>query len=155
MALEVRLETGSAGETEALGRRLGELAEGDLLFALQGPLGAGKTVLARGIISGLGVPEGGESPSFILVQVYRGRCPVYHLDLFRLTAEEAASLEEYLHLPGVKVVEWAERIRGRWPKDTVEVELSRPAGEEFRRVIRLSSSSPAGENLLRRLEEGI
>ncbi len=151
--MEVILETSGPEETEALGRRLGELVEGDLLFALTGPLGAGKTVLARGLLEGLGVAGGGESPSFILVQVYRGRRPVYHLDLFRLSPEEVEDVEEYLHLPGVKVVEWAEKIRGRWPGEVVEVELSRPPGEESRRRVRLSSPSPAGQNLLRRLKE--
>jgi len=50
-------------------------------------------------------------------------------------------------------VEWAERIRERWPEEVLEVEISRPPGEELRRLVRLSSSSPEGQNLLRRLKE--
>ena len=83
-------------------------------MALIGELGAGKTVLAKGIAEGLGVEDDREvtSPSFVLVNEYRGRVPVYHVDLYRLenSAEvEGIGWEEFISGPGVTLVEWAEK----------------------------------------------
>lgn len=101
-------------ETEALGRRLaGDLAPDGALL-LTGDLGAGKTVLVRGIAAGLGLdPAEIQSPTFTLVREHDGReARLVHADLYRLEPGEvdAIGLEETLAGPGVKVVEWAERL---------------------------------------------
>ena len=113
-------------ETEALGARLAdELAPGGLLL-LCGDLGAGKTVLARGVAAGLGLdPAEVQSPTYTLVREHGtlgGEGPrLVHLDLYRVESPdtEALGLDEILAGPGVKVVEWAERLTydppgGRW-----------------------------------------
>jgi len=105
--------TRSEAETHRLGERLGgRLRAGDAVL-LTGELGAGKSVLARGIARGLGVAGAMPSPTFTLMAVHRGaRCPVYHMDLYRL--EDASGLyesglEEYIGGDGVALIEWPER----------------------------------------------
>lgn len=109
-----RVPTGSEAETFALGRDLASgLRPADVVL-LQGDLGMGKTVLARGLAAGLGVPEEDvRSPTFTLINLYQGRLPVYHIDLYRIDkpAElEELGLEEILGADGVAIVEWAERL---------------------------------------------
>ena len=111
------LLTRSEAETYDAGRNVAaRLRVGDVVV-LSGPLGAGKTVVARGLAAGLGVhPEEVRSPTFTLVNPYQGRVPVYHLDLYRIEkpAElDELGLEEILGGDGVAVVEWGERL-GRW-----------------------------------------
>src|SRR3989304_5356528 len=77
--------SGSPAATSSLGRKMGERLEAGSVIALTGELGCGKTLLARGICEGLGVPlRLVNSPTFVLVNEYRGRLPVFHLDLYRL-----------------------------------------------------------------------
>jgi tRNA threonylcarbamoyladenosine biosynthesis protein TsaE len=104
----------------ALGERIaGQVHMGDVI-ALEGGLGAGKTTLARGILSGLGLVGEAPSPSFAIVQPYdvpEVRLPVAHVDLYRLDAPEEArelGLEEYL-LDSLLIIEWPDRLgAGLW-----------------------------------------
>ena len=115
--------------TQDLGRGLGLAAQPGDFFALVGELGSGKTTLARGILEGLGVPEGGRSPSFPIIMEYRGRFPVHHLDVYRLRRpEELEELgyEEIFYGPGVVIVEWADLIEAYLPAEHLRVELELP-----------------------------
>ena len=83
------------------------------MVVLEGPLGAGKTTLARGIVAGLGVTDTVTSPTFALVHEYSGRVPVFHMDLYRLASEEEFDLIggwEYFSRGGVCLIEWAVRL---------------------------------------------
>ena len=103
----------SEAQTRRLGMRLGELLEGGEVIALQGDLGSGKTRWVQGMGQGLEVKQPITSPSFTLVNEYRGRLTLYHVDLYRIDqALEAIAfgLEDYLYGDGVCVVEWAERV---------------------------------------------
>ena len=116
-------------DTRQLGTRLAALlGAGDVVFLL-GDLGAGKSVLARGIAAGLGVEGPMPSPTFTLMQPYQGRLPVYHFDLYRLSSPEEVSeagLEEYLFGDGVALVEWP--LNGLGEGDaTVRVEIAAEA----------------------------
>jgi tRNA threonylcarbamoyladenosine biosynthesis protein TsaE len=108
------LVTRSADETRRAGESIaGTLVAGDVVL-LTGDLGLGKTVFARGVAVGLGVPpEEVHSPSFALVHQYRGRLPVHHIDLYRVEKDadlEELGLEEILGGEGIALVEWAERL---------------------------------------------
>jgi tRNA threonylcarbamoyladenosine biosynthesis protein TsaE len=120
------------------------------VIALSGDLGAGKTQLARGIARGLGITERVHSPTFALVNEYRGgRLPLFHVDLYRLETIDqiiAAGLEEYFHPEGISVIEWAERWFGNQPGSSFKFQKtnSNPqlrqvhiesAGETERRII--------------------
>ena len=130
-------ETTSAATTHALGKALGEACLGREVIALVGPLGAGKTCLARGIAEGLGVPaESVASPTFVLIHEYAGRLPVYHVDLYRLEERDAVNglgLEEYTESAGVTVIEWAEKAPAVLPPDHLWIALEH-LGDDRRRV---------------------
>ena len=106
--------SGSAEETRRIGASLAAELEPRRALLLFGDLGAGKTVLAQGVAAGLGIePRDVQSPTFTLVREHHGpRGLLVHADLYRLRAEDVAAtgLEELLAGPGVKVVEWAERL---------------------------------------------
>ncbi|MFL6259992.1 MAG: tRNA (adenosine(37)-N6)-threonylcarbamoyltransferase complex ATPase subunit type 1 TsaE [Thermoanaerobaculia bacterium] len=133
-----RWVTRSEQETQALGRQLGRELAPDGVLLLSGDLGAGKTVLTRGIGEALGLGSGEvQSPTFTLIREHRGSAGrLVHVDLYRLAPEETAALglEELLAGPGVKVVEWAERLPFAVPGARA-LRLSRIEGGEGREIV--------------------
>ena len=137
------IKTASPSETEALGRRLGRLLGPGAFVGLIGELGSGKTVVARGIARGLGYEGTVGSPSFVIVNEYAGRVPVYHIDLYRLASAREVETIDYRELffgTGVAVVEWAEKGGGYLPGDRLEVSLTISGRSE--RDIELVSTGP-------------
>lgn len=116
----------SAEQTRKIGIKLGKLvASGDVIF-LVGPLGAGKTCLTQGIARGLGINEYTASPTFVLVREYRGKMPLYHIDLYRLDKIEEVTqlgLDDYLYGNGVCVVEWADKGLSVLPEEHLLIEM--------------------------------
>lgn len=111
----ITIVTNSAEETHRLGIRIGKSLNIPGVVLLRGPLGVGKTTLARGIAEGLGLedPSRVSSPSFALVNNYRARCLIYHVDLYRLEGARdlyTIGIEEFLGRDGVTIVEWSERL---------------------------------------------
>lgn len=128
--------TGSARETQEVGRGLGSLLRGGEVIYLVGDLGAGKTCLTQGIAWGIGVEGFVRSPTFVLMNQYRGRLTLYHVDLYRL--ESAAEvldlgLEEVFAGRGVSVVEWADRAPIELAPEHLRIELT-TLGPERRRL---------------------
>ena len=108
------VETTSARETKAWGRRLGSLLEGGELLGFTGELGAGKTCFIKGLARGLSLREEDIlSPTFTMIQEHHGRLQLYHIDLYRLEAPvlDDLGLREYLFSSAVSAVEWFERLR--------------------------------------------
>ena len=119
----------SPAATSGLGKRMGERLKAGSVIALMGELGCGKTLLTRGICAGLGVPlRQVNSPTFVFVNEYLGKLPVFHMDLYRL-GEIAEGFEigilDYLARAesGVIVVEWAEKILSLLPDDHLKVQF--------------------------------
>ncbi|MEL6160803.1 MAG: tRNA (adenosine(37)-N6)-threonylcarbamoyltransferase complex ATPase subunit type 1 TsaE [Cyanobacteria bacterium J06554_11] len=119
----------TAVATQALGRALGEQLPAGSVLLLKGDLGSGKTTLVQGLGLGLGIADI-DSPTFTLINEYtRGRLPLYHIDLYRLSEAEVDGL--YLETywegvevePGIVAIEWSERLR-HLPPDPIELSLS-------------------------------
>ncbi len=125
-----------------MGRRLGEIAPPGTVIALNGELGAGKTVFAQGVGLGLGVREPVTSPSFVLMNVYGGRLDLYHFDFYRLDEEDdldALGLEEYFYGAGVVLVEWAEKFHRVLPSSRLEITITRDeTGDEDGRLLHVN-----------------
>lgn len=136
-------------EMAALGRAVGAVVRAGDVLLLSGALGAGKTVFASGVLTGLGVPGPHPSPTFTLVRLYRGRLPAAHLDLYRLgkgAATEDLGWDELLAGGGVAVVEWSEYLGPWMPEDGVGVVIA--VGDGGVRRLRLTALGPAGERVL-------
>lgn len=121
------IETQSAHETKAWGRRLASLLEGGELLGLIGDLGAGKTCFIKGLASGLKLREEDIlSPTFTLIQEHHGRLPLFHIDLYRLDAAslDDLGLREYLFSPGIAAVEWFERLREAEELDFLAIRIT-------------------------------
>lgn len=129
----------SEEETLDLGRGLGRALKGGELLLLEGDLGLGKTVFARGIATALGVaPDEVSSPSFTLVHEYKGgRVPLFHLDLYRLEMHDddlgALGIEEILAAGGVVLVEWGEKLPPFLKRGGTTIRFH-DVGEDSRRI---------------------
>ena len=138
------VELSSEEDTARLGRAIAGLVETGTVIGLVGPLGAGKTRLVRAIAEALGVdPEAISSPTFVLIQEYDGRLPVYHFDTYRLptpAAFEDLGVADYWE-SGVSLVEWADRVPDLLPENRWTITLE-PTGPTSRSVrIELSPSA--------------
>jgi tRNA threonylcarbamoyladenosine biosynthesis protein TsaE len=133
----MRLRTTSAAATRALGAALAAVARpGDRLWLL-GPLGAGKTQLAKGFGAGLGVTDEVTSPSFTLMAEHAGRLPLFHLDLYRLAGSAdavAGGMLDEREDEGVTLIEWADRLDAALDIDHLAVSIS-PDGDDARTIV--------------------
>lgn len=144
--------THSAQETFSLAFSIGESLAGPAIFFLEGDLGAGKTVFAKGLICGLGQPDPDDvtSPSFTLVNEYGLRFKVFHLDLYRLETRQdfdSLDLEEIFAEPAVIVVEWAEKLPMLDLENVIVVRIEDLGSDERR--IEVQPRSPTSQNCLR------
>ncbi len=124
----LKLTSTSEDRTREIGRCIGALARAGTVIALNGELGAGKTVLAKGIAQGLGVQVDVISPSYVLMNIYPGRLSLFHFDFYRLENEEELlelGLEEYFYGDGVVVVEWADKFPDILPPKRLEIEMGK------------------------------
>ena len=154
-AATLDVTTDSPEATQSWGEALGRLAQpGDLLL-LVGDVGTGKTCFTQGLARGLDVPQPVVSPTFVLVREYRGRLPLYHVDLYRLSFEDAAELglEDYVHGGGLCVVEWAERAAALFPEENLTVRFTYV--DEQRRALRFLARSPRYQARLEALRAAV
>lgn len=122
------IEVANLAETEAIGRRLGTLLFPGAVVALVGPLGAGKTHFVRAIAEGLGIanPAAVSSPTFVLIQEYPARLPIFHFDAYRLAGTREfldLGVHEYYEAGGVCLIEWADRVSSALPDEHLWVKI--------------------------------
>lgn len=121
-----RLISHSAEDTVAIGRAISKLLRGNEVIALYGGLGAGKTALTRGIVTGLGMEDCVSSPTFSIVNEYVGKISVFHFDMYRIDNWDdlySVGFFDYLYR-GVLIIEWSENIEGALPEDHIKISIS-------------------------------
>lgn len=146
----------SPEETRALGRLIGQALQKPALISLCGDLGAGKTCFVQGLARGLGVAENEAvtSPTFTLMNHYRGRFDLYHFDLYRLEHVDELiemGMDEFLPGRGVAVVEWAERLSAA---ELVVLTVQFEHAGDNQRKLTFTAGDDTGERLLEQVRGG-
>lgn len=144
----------SAEETTQLGKDVGGiLAKGDIV-CLFGDLGSGKTTFVKGLASEQKVsPFKVNSPTFVLMNVYEGKIPIYHFDLYRIKGEEGLSsigLQEFLYAEGISVIEWADKMEELLPEQYLSVEFQHE--DENERVVRICANGKKYQSRINKLK---
>jgi tRNA threonylcarbamoyladenosine biosynthesis protein TsaE len=147
----------SPEQTTELGCRIGRSLVGGMTMALDGPLGAGKTQLVKGVAAANGHTEPNRvtSPTFTLIQEYTGRFTLYHLDAYRLRGSTellALGFEELVRPDSVVIMEWADRVSGALPEDRLQVTLG--AGPGTQRKFRFTAQGSTARAFLERFNSG-
>jgi len=116
----------SPEETIEFGKKIGALIRGGDIIAYKGSMGAGKTTFTRGLCVGMGLPDEVTSPTFALVNEYRGRITLYHFDMYRIMGAddlETTGFYDYIGEDSVLAVEWSENIEDCLPEGTIFITL--------------------------------
>ena len=133
------IETYSQDETEKIGYDTAIKALPGQIYCLSGDLGVGKTVFTRGFARGLGIDEHITSPTFIIINEYEGRLPLYHFDVYRVADPEEMDYigcDEYFFGNGVCLIEWAELIEDIIPENAVWIKIEKDLekGTDYRKI---------------------
>lgn len=134
------IETNSAKETFLLGEKLGRQAAAGQIYTLNGDLGVGKTVFTQGVAAGLGIAEPVNSPTFTIIQEYKGgRLPFYHFDVYRIgdiEEMEEIGYDDYFFGEGVCLIEWAELIEELLPENIISITIEKnpEKGFDYRKI---------------------
>lgn len=145
--MTVTITTHSPAQTQALAERLAKLLRPGDVLAYTGPMGAGKTTFTVGLARSLGSSDWVSSPTFALVQEYRGPVPLCHFDFYRITGVDdlyATGFFDYLDGTRVLAVEWSERIPDALPEGAIHIRFE-PLENDCRRI---TISTPAGDDRL-------
>jgi len=147
-----RYITHNANETVELGKKIGLLLNPGDVILLTGDLSAGKTTITKGIGEALGVKRVINSPTFTIVKSYNGdKCPLYHLDLYRLDGlNQDFDLEEYIESEGVCVIEWPYQVSEILPNEYITICLTRI--DEFKREIVVEAKGNRYEGIVGELK---
>lgn len=121
-------------ETERIGEEIGKKLKGTEVIALYGGLGMGKTALTRGIAKGAGCGECVSSPTFAIVNEYRGRFKIYHFDMYRIDGwDDLYSIGFFDYLEnGVLIIEWSENIEAVLPENCIRIKIQEGSTENSR-----------------------
>jgi len=155
-SLLMKIISKSVNDTLKIGKVIAKNLEKADIVCLFGELGSGKTVLTKGIASGLGIKRSKViSPSFVLIRQYStAKMPFYHLDLYRLkTIEDILALgyEEYFYDEGITVIEWADRLKYLLPKEYLKIKLYIKSNSQ--RLLKISASGKHYKELLDKIYE--
>jgi tRNA threonylcarbamoyladenosine biosynthesis protein TsaE len=130
----------SPEETVQIAKKVADHLSKGSIVCLDGDLGAGKTIFAKGLIKALGVIDLVTSPTFTIVNEYRGRFPVYHFDVYRIDNPYEMydiGFDEYIFGEGISVIEWGSKIKEILPDKYVEIILEKDLsiGTNYRKLI--------------------
>lgn len=153
----ISFTTNSEEETEHIAELVGKHIKEGTALALMGDLGAGKTFFTKRLAKTLGVKSEVTSPTFNLMNIYDGICPIYHFDLYRLNnVLELYDIDFYEYAEsdeGISVVEWADKFREELPVNTVDVNFE--VLNEKSRKISFSGNGEIAEALIEILKKGM
>ena len=146
--------TNSTKETMRFGSQLAKYLKSGDIICLYGDLGSGKTTLVKGVAHGLKIADKKvNSPTFVLLNIYEGKLPLYHFDFYRLenTKEIAAiGYDEFIYGNGVAMIEWAERFKDLLPLEHLHVDISFEG--DTQRVLKFTAKGKRYEEILGKLE---
>ncbi|MBQ8028973.1 MAG: tRNA (adenosine(37)-N6)-threonylcarbamoyltransferase complex ATPase subunit type 1 TsaE [Clostridia bacterium] len=128
------VETHSVEETIAFAEKMGKLLKGPVVVAFFGGLGMGKTAFTKGLAKGLGISGDVTSPTFALVNEYRGKTNLYHFDMYRVETWDdlySSGFFDYYETGGILACEWSENIENALPSNTIRITIKR-GGENHR-----------------------
>lgn len=114
-------------DTDRVGKIIGENLQAGSVICLEGDLGAGKTTLTQSIAKGMLIDDYVTSPTFTIIKEYKGRLNLYHMDAYRLEAEDDMidlGYDEYINSDGVCIIEWASKIKGLIPKSAININIT-------------------------------
>ncbi|WP_310831630.1 tRNA (adenosine(37)-N6)-threonylcarbamoyltransferase complex ATPase subunit type 1 TsaE [Paenibacillus pedocola] len=136
----------SLRDTELLAAAIAAAATAGMVIGLDGDLGAGKTAFSQGFARHLGVQGIVNSPTFTIIKEYDGRLPLYHMDVYRISLQEAdeLGLDEYFYGQGVCLVEWSSIITDLMPPRHLHIYME-TAGPEERYITITGTGEPYGE----------
>ena len=144
-------------QTLKIGKQLGQSLRGGEIILLYGSLGAGKTVLTKGIAQGLGINKNNViSPTFVLLRVHKGRHLLQHFDLYRAKTTQdifALGYEEYFYSSAVTVIEWPQRLKFLLPREFIKIKLCTKA--QNKRLLKFSAKGKKHRALLNKIYEDI
>jgi tRNA threonylcarbamoyladenosine biosynthesis protein TsaE len=147
----------SVNQTLKLGKKIAAILKGGEIILLSGSLGAGKTVLAKGIAQGLGINKNDVlSPTFVLLRVYQGKHLLQHFDLYRVKSPDdifALGYQEYLYSDAVTLIEWPERLKFLLPKEFLKIKLFIKAKNQ--RCFKFTAKGDMYKKLLEKIYEDI
>ncbi len=148
MVKKMRIELNGLDETDRFGKKLGSFLKPGDTIALIGDLGTGKTTLTKSIALGMGIEDRVTSATFTLINVYEGKIPMYHFDVYRLdniSEMDYMGFDEYFYGDGVSVVEWADKIVDFLPEEYLEIIFERIS--EDSRIITIKGYGKRGMEL--------
>lgn len=146
-----KITISSSEEMINLGYKIGSSLEANMVLALEGDLGAGKTTMTKGIAKGLGITEIINSPTFTIMKIHEGRLTLYHMDVYRLSNDSGDDdLEEFLYQGGVAVIEWASNFPNILPDEYLLINIFTNA--DATRTVVLEANSPKYEEIIRGIE---
>ena len=145
----------SVNQTLKLGKKISGHLKGGEIILLSGSLGAGKTVLAKGIAGGLGISKNDVlSPTFVLLREYQGKHRLQHFDFYRIDNPQdifALGYQEYLYSDAVSIIEWPERLKFLLPKEFLKIKLSIKAKNQ--RYFKFMAKGARHKKLLEKIHE--
>lgn len=117
--------TDTVEATQELAYNIAKVLDAGDVLTLEGELGAGKTAFTKGLAKGLGITRNVNSPTFTIVKEYKGKVPLYHMDVYRLEdSDEDIGFSEYFNGDGISVVEWAQFIEEYLPEERLEITIN-------------------------------
>lgn len=135
----MKYESLSSDDTKKIGYEMGKKAKSGDVFCLCGDLGVGKTVFTKGFAEGLGITEHITSPTFTIINEYKGILDLYHFDVYRISCLEEmddTGYEDYFFGDGVCLIEWAEIVKELIPEYAVwiNIEKNYDMGDDYRSI---------------------